>query len=208
MTMKKLIYFLALGAALLLGASCDKESDNVPLYVNTWVTDSKSLLTFGGKSVDYGFYQINADKTFNLSFLANENVLEVLKTKWLPSLEPSEKGDDNYIDEVTESYKKELAERIKSVKINDAVIIVKGVYVVIPGKEDGVDLNIFLTQILKGMEIPIPTGTVFHLFNIAKDSMTLDNEAGDVEKLQMKSLSSSGLKIGKTVDLSEILIKE
>lgn len=208
MTMKKLIYFLALGAALLLGASCDKESDNVPLYVNTWVTDSKSLLTFGGKSVDYGFYQINADKTFNLSFLANENVLEVLKTKWLPSLEPSEKGDDNYIDEATESYKKELAERIKSVKINDAVIIVKGVYVVIPGKEDGVDLNIFLTQFLKGMEIPIPTGTVFHLFNIAKDSMTLDNEAGDVEKLQMKSLSSSGLKIGKTVDLSEILIKE
>lgn len=208
MTMKKLIYFLALGAALLLGVSCDKESDNVPLYVNTWVTDSNSLLTFGGKSVDYGFYQINADKTFNLSFLANENVLEVLKTKWLPSLEPSEKGDDNYIDEATESYKKELAERIKSVKINDAVIIVKGVYVVIPGKEDGVDLNIFLTQILKGMEIPIPTGTVFHLFNIAKDSMTLDNEAGDVEKLQMKSLSSSGLKIGKTVDLSEILIKE
>lgn len=208
MTMKKLIYFLALGAALLLGASCDKESDNVPLYVNTWVTDSKSLLTFGGKSVDYGFYQINADKTFNLSFLANENVLEVLKTKWLPSLEPSEKGDDNYIDEATESYKKGLAERIKSVKINDAVIIMRGVYVVIPGKEDGVDLNIFLTQILKGMEIPIPTGTVFHLFNIAKDSMTLDNEAGDVEKLQMKSLSSSGLKIGKTVDLSEILIKE
>lgn len=208
MTMKKLIYFLALGAALLLGASCDKESDNVPLYVNTWVTDSKSLLTFGGKSVDYGFYQINADKTFNLSFLANENVLEVLKTKWLPSLEPSEKGDDNYIDEATESYKKELAERIKSVKINDAVIIMKGVYVVILGKEDGVDLNIFLTQSLKGMEIPIPTGTVFHLFNIAKDSMTLDNEAGDVEKLQMKSLSSSGLKIGKTVDLSEILIRE
>lgn len=208
MTMKKLIYFLALGAALLLGASCDKESDNVPLYVNTWVTDSKSLLTFGGKSVDYGFYQINADKTFNLSFLANENVLEVLKTKWLPSLEPSEKGDDNYIDEATESYKKELTERIKSVKINDAVIIMKGVYVVIPGKEDNVDLNIFLTQILKGMEIPIPTGMVFHLFNITKDSMTLDNEAGDVEFLQMKSLSSSGLKIGKTVDLSEILIRE
>ena len=203
--MKKLIYFLALGAALLLGASCDKESDNVPLYVNTWVTDSKSLLTFGGKSVDYGFYQINADKTFNLSFLANENVLEVLKTKWLPSLEPSEKGDDNYIDEATESYKKELAERIKSVKINDAVIIIKGVYVVIPGKEDDVDLNIFMTRILKGMEIPIPTGTVFHLFNIAKDSMTLDNGAGDVENLQMKSFSSSGLKIGKTVDLSEIL---
>lgn len=206
--MKKLIYFLALGATLLLGASCDKESDNVPLYVNTWVTDSKSLLTFAGKSVDYGFYQINEDKTFNLSFLANENVLEVLKTKWLPSLEPSEKGDDNYIDEATESYKKELAERIKSVKINDAVIIMKGVYVVIPGKENGVDLNIFLTQILKGMEIPIPTGTVFHLFNITKDSMTLDNEAGDVEFLQMKSLSSSGLKIGKTVDLSEILIRE
>lgn len=208
MTMKKLIYFLALGAAFLLGASCDKESDNVPLYVNTWVTDSKSLLTFGGKSVDYGFYQINADKTFNLSFLANENVLEVLKTKWLPSLEPSEKGDDNYIDEATESYKKELVERIKSVKINDAVIIMKGVYVVIPGKEDNVDLNIFLTQILKGMEIPIPTGTVFHLFNITKDTMTLDNEAGDVEILQLKSLSSSGLKIGKTVDLSEILIRE
>lgn len=205
MTMKKLIYFLALGAALLLGASCDKESDNVPLYVNTWVTDSKSLLTFGGKSVDYGFYQINVDKTFNLSFLANENVLEVLKTQILPRLEPSEKGDDDYIDEATESYKKELAERIKSVKINDAVIIIKGVYVVIPGKEDNVDLNIFMTKILKGMEIPIPTGTVFHLFNIAKDSMTLDNEAGDVENLQMKSLSSSGLKIGKTVDLSEIL---
>lgn len=203
--MKKLIYFLALGAALLLGASCDKESDNVPLYVNTWVTDSKSLLTFGGKSVDYGFYQINVDKTFNLSFLANENVLEVLKTQILPRLEPSEKGDDDYIDEATESYKKELAERIKSVKINDAVIIIKGVYVVIPGKEDNVDLNIFMTKILKGMEIPIPTGTVFHLFNIAKDSMTLYNEAGDVENLQMKSLSSSGLKIGKTVDLSEIL---
>ena len=205
MTMKKLIYFLALEAALLLGASCDKESDNVPLYVNTWVTDSNSLLTFGGKSVDYGFYQINADKTFNLSFLANENVLEVLKTQILPRLEPSEKDDDDYIDEATESYKKELAERIKSVKINDAVIIINGVYVVIPGKEDNVDLNIFMTKILKGMEIPIPTGTVFHLFNIAKDSMTLDNGADDVENLQMKSLSSSGLKIGKTVDLSEIL---
>ena len=203
--MKKLIYFLALGAALLLGASCDKESDNVPLYVNTWVTDSKSLLTFGGKSVDYGFYQINADKTFNLSFLANENVLEVLKTQILPRLEPSEKDDDDYIDEATESYKKELAERIKSVKINDAVIIIKGVYVVIPGKEDNVDLNIFMTKILKGMGIPIPTGTVFHLFNITKDSMTLDNGADDVENLQMKSLSSLGLKIGKTVDLSEIL---
>lgn len=203
--MKKLIYFLALGAALLLGASCDKESDNVPLYVNTWVTDSNSLLTFGGKSVDYGFYQINADKTFSLSFLANENVLEVLITQILPRLEPSEKDDDDYIDEATEGYKKELAERIKSVKINDAVIIIKGVYVVIPGKEDNVDLNIFMTKILKGMEIPIPTGTVFHLFNIAKDSMTLDNGAGDVENLQMKSLSSSGLKIGKTVDLSEIL---
>lgn len=205
MTMKKLIYFLALEAALLLGVSCDKESDNVPLYVNTWVTDSKSLLTFGGKSVDYGFYQINADKTFNLSFLANENVLEVLKTQILPRLEPSGKDDDDYIDEATESYKKELAERIKSVQINDAVIIIKGVYVVIPGKEDNVDLNIFMTKILKGMEIPIPTGTVFHLFNIAKDSMTLDNGADDVENLQMKSLSSSGLKIGKTVDLSEIL---
>ena len=205
MTMKKLIYFLALWAALLLGASCDKESDNVPLYVNTWVTDSNSLLTFGGKSVDYGFYQINADKTFSLSFLANENVLEVLKTQILPRLEPSEKDDDDYIDEATESYKKELAERIKSVKINDAVIIIKGVYVVIPGKEDNVDLNIFMTKILKGMEIPIPTGTVFHLFNITKDSMTLDNGAGDVENLQMKSFSSSGLKIGKTVDLSEIL---
>lgn len=203
--MKKLIYFLALGAALLLGASCDKESDNVPLYVNTWVTDSNSLLTFGGKSVDYGFYQINADKTFSLSFLANENVLEVLKTQILPRLKPSGKDDDDYIDEATESYKKELAERIKSVQINDAVIIIKGVYVVIPGKEDDVDLNIFLTRILKGMEIPIPTGTVFHLFNIAKDSMTLDNGAGDVEKLQMKSFSSSGMKIGKTVDLSEIL---
>lgn len=205
MTMKKLIYFLALGAALLLGASCDKESDNVPLYVNTWVTDSNSLLTFGGKSVDYGFYQINADKTFSLSFLANENVLEVLKTQILPRLKPSGKDDDDYIDEATESYKKELAERIKSVQINDAVIIIKGVYVVIPGKEDDVDLNIFMTKILKGMEIPIPTGTVFHLFNIAKDSMTLDNGAGDVEKLQMKSFSSSGMKIGKTVDLSEIL---
>lgn len=203
--MKKLIYFLALGAALLLGASCDKESDNVPLYVNTWVTDSNSLLTFGGKSVDYGFYQINADKTFSLSFLANENVLEVLKTQILPRLKPSGKDDDDYIDEATESYKKELAERIKSVQINDAVIIIKGVYVVIPGKEDDVDLNIFMTKILKGMEIPIPTGTVFHLFNIAKDSMTLDNGAGDVEKLQMKSFSSSGMKIGKTVDLSEIL---
>ena len=38
--------------------------------------------------------------------------------------------------------------------------------------------------------------------------MTLDIEAGDVELLQLKSLSSSGLKIGKTVDLSEILIRE
>ena len=174
-------------------------------YCSPRVTDSNSLLTFGGKSVDYGFYQINADKTFNLSFLANENVLEVLKTQILPRLEPSRKDDDDYIDEATESYKKELAERIKSVKINDAVIIIKGVYVVIPGKEDNVDLNIFMTKILKGMEIPIPTGTVFHLFNIAKDSMTLDNGADDVENLQMKSLSSSGLKIGKTVDLSEIL---
>lgn len=71
----------------------------------------KKPLTFGGKSVDYGFYKINAGQTFNLSFLANENVHEVLKTKWLPRLEPSEKGDDNYIDEATESYKEGIGRK-------------------------------------------------------------------------------------------------
>lgn len=69
--MKKLIYFLALGAALLLGASCDKESDNVPLYVNTWmlnVSESSFLLL-----------QLNDDGTAVLGQAYSSDDLESLR---------------------------------------------------------------------------------------------------------------------------------
>lgn len=71
MTMKKLIYFLALEAALLLGASCDKESDNVPLYVNTWmlnVSESSFLLL-----------QLNDDGTAVLGQAYSSDDLESLR---------------------------------------------------------------------------------------------------------------------------------
>lgn len=73
MTMKKLIYFLALGAALLLGASCDKESENdgPKLYVNTWmlnVSESSFLLL-----------QLNDDGTAVLGQAYSSDDLESLR---------------------------------------------------------------------------------------------------------------------------------
>lgn len=73
MTMKKLIYFLALEAALLLGASCDKESENdgPKLYVNTWmlnVSESSFLLL-----------QLNDDGTAVLGQAYSSDDLESLR---------------------------------------------------------------------------------------------------------------------------------
>ena len=74
MTMKKLIYFLFFGgAALLLGASCDKESENdgPKLYVNTWmlnVSESSFLLL-----------QLNDDGTAVLGQAYSSDDLESLR---------------------------------------------------------------------------------------------------------------------------------
>ena len=77
--MKRLTYLLALGALLVLGTGCDKESatDNtpVPLYVNTWViTESNS------DEVQSAVFCFNADKTFYGGYIVNEAMLKKYRT--------------------------------------------------------------------------------------------------------------------------------
>ena len=199
MVMKKLVYFLALWTILLSGVSCDKDSDKdsapVPLYVNTWVIEGIGEL--GG--ADCCLYQFNADKTFNSGFVVNEKLLEVLRSQFLPS------SDNPETDGNSRELPAEVVEMIKSIKVNDVVTILKGLYVEIPGKNNDVYLSTFSIRNIEGMEYPVPMENELHLTNISKESMVFGNESSGEKPFTVKSLSSSGITVGKTVDLTELL---
>ena len=199
MVMKKLVYFFALWPVLLSGVSCDKDSDKdsapVPLYVNTWAIEGNG--EFGG--ADCCLYQFNADKTFNSGFVVNEKLLQTLKSQYLP---PSDKLET---DGNSRKLPKEVIETIKSIKVNDVVTILKGVYVEIPGKGNDVYLSMFSIRNIEGMEYPVPMENELHLTNISKESMIIGNELSGEKPFTVKSLSSSGITVGKTVDLTELL---
>ena len=199
MVMKKLVYFFALWSVLLSGVSCDKDSDKdsapVPLYVNTWAIEGNG--EFGG--ADCCLYQFNADKTFNSGFVVNEKLLQTLKSQYLP---PSDKLET---DGNSRELPKEIIETIKSIKVNDVVTILKGLYVEIPGKGNDVYLSMFSIRNIEGMEYPVPMENELHLTNISKESMIIGNELSGEKPFTVKSLSSSGITVGKTVDLTELL---
>ena len=199
MVMKKLVYFFALWSVLLSGVSCDKDSDKdsapVPLYVNTWAIEGNG--EFGG--ADCCLYQFNADKTFNSGFVVNEKLLQTLKSQYLP---PSDKLET---DGNSRELPKEITEMIKSIKVNDVVTILKGLYVEIPGKGNDVYLSMFSIRNIEGMEYPVPMENELHLTNISKESMIIGNELSGEKPFKVKSLSSSGITVGKTVDLTELL---
>lgn len=199
MVMKKLVYFFALWSVLLSGVSCDKDSDKdstpVPLYVNTWAIEGNG--EFGG--ADCCLYQFNADKTFNSGFVVNEKLLQTLKSQYLP---PSDKLET---DGNSRELPKEIIETIKSIKVNDVVTILKGLYVEIPGKGNDVYLSMFSIRNIEGMEYPVPMENELHLTNISKESMIISNELSGEKPFTVKSLSSSGITVGKTVDLTELL---
>ena len=199
MVMKKLVYFFALWSVLLSGVSCDKDSDKdsapVPLYVNTWAIEGNG--EFGG--ADCCLYQFNADKTFNSGFVVNEKLLQTLKSQYLP---PSDKPET---DGNSRELSKEITEMIKSIKVNDVVTILKGLYVEIPGKGNDVYLSMFSIRNIEGMEYPVPMENELHLTNISKESMVISNELSGEKPFKVKSLSSSGITVGKTVDLTELL---
>lgn len=199
MVMKKLVYLLALWTILLSGVSCDKDSGKdsapVPLYVNTWAIEGIGEL--GG--ADCCLYQFNADKTFNSGFVVNEKLLEVLRSQYLPSSDnPEADGNSRELPE-------EVIEMIKSIKVNDVVTILKGLYVEIPGKNNDVYLSTFSIRNIEGMEYPVPMENELHLTNISKESMVFGNESSGEKPFTVKSLSSSGITVGKTVDLTELL---
>ena len=199
MVMKKLVYFFALWSVLLSGVSCDKDSDKdstpVPLYVNTWAIEGNG--EFGG--ADCCLYQFNADKTFNSGFVVNEKLLQTLKSQYLP---PSDKLET---DGNSRELPKEVIETIKSIKVNDVVTILKGLYVEIPGKGNDVYLSMFSIRNIEGMEYPVPMENELHLTNISKESMVISNELSGEKPFTVKSLSSSSITVGKTVDLTELL---
>lgn len=96
--MKRLTYLLTLGALLVLGTGCDKESVTdstntpVPLYVNTWViTDSSNDDTQNAGAAVFCF---NADKTFYAGYIVNETMLKEIQK----DIKPSTDGDAPTID--------------------------------------------------------------------------------------------------------------
>lgn len=87
--MKRLTYLLALGALLVLGTGCDKESPTdkvntpVPLYVNSWVVTESS-----SDGPQNSVFCINADKTFYVGYVANEAFIKKYREiSSLPSTE-------------------------------------------------------------------------------------------------------------------------
>lgn len=201
--MKKLTYLLALGAFLVLGTGCDKESatDNVkiPLYVNSWVlTDSSSD---GPTNAVLCF---NADKTFYLGYVANEALIKEIQEDFKPSIDGDAPTIDGDGTGEKPKYTAEQIEKIKSLKVNDIVIMIKGVYVEIPGEKDDVYLSTFILQNINGTDIEIAEflRNEFHIFNISENEITIGNKEGGIEEIKAPSLATSGITVGNVVDCS------
>lgn len=205
--MKRLTYLLALGALLVLGTGCDKESatDNtpVPLYVNTWViTESNS------DEVQSAVFCFNADKTFYGGYIVNEAMLKKIQD----DIKPSTDGDAPTIDgEGTGEKSRFTAEQIeilKSLKVNDIAVMIKGVYVEIPGENDDVYLSTFFLQNIDGadMETAEYLRNELHISNISENEATFENKEEGMKETKVPSLAASGLTVGKAVECSFLFI--
>lgn len=75
----------------------------------------------------------------------------------------------------------------------------------IPGKGNDVYLSMFNIRNIEGMEYPVPMENELHLTKISKESMVIGNELSGEKPFTVKSLSSSGITVEKTVDLTELL---
>lgn len=205
--MKRLTYLLTLGALLVLGTGCDKESatDNtpVPLYVNTWVITERN-----SDEVQSAVFCFNADKTFYGGYIVNEAMLKKIQD----DIKPSTDGDAPTIDgDGTGKKSRFTAEQIeilKSLKVNDIAVMIKGVYVEIPGKNDDVYLSTFILQNIDGadMEIAEYLRNELHIFNISENEATFENKEGGMEETKVQSLAASGLTVGKAVECSFLFI--
>ena len=205
--MKKLTYLLALGAFLVLGTGCDKESstDNVkvPLYVNSWVLTESS--NDGPTNAVLCF---NADKTFYLGYVADEALIKKIQEDFKPSTDGDAPTIDGDGTGEKPKFTAEQIEKIKSLKVNDIVIMIKGVYVEIPGKNDDVYLSMFLLQNIAGTDIELAEylRDEFHLSNISENEVTLENERGGFESTKVPSLAASGITVGNVVDCSFLFL--
>mgnify|MGYP004551127057 CR=1 FL=1 len=205
--MKRLTYLLALGALLVLGTGCDKESatDNtpVPLYVNSWVVTDSS-----GDGPQNSVFCFNADKTFYLGYIVNEAMLKKIQDDIKPSTDgdaPTIDGDGTGTGEKSR-FTAEQIEILKSLKVNDIAIIIKGVYVEIPGENDDVYLSTFFLQNIDGMDRAEYLRNELHIFNISENEATFENKEGGMKETKVLSLAASGLTVGKAVECSFLFI--
>lgn len=203
--MKRLTYLLTLGALLVLGTGCDKESatDNtpVPLYVNTWVITERN-----SDEVQSAVFCFNADKTFYGGYIVNEAMLKKIQD----DIKPSTDGDAPTIDgDGTGEKSRFTAEQIeilKSLKVNDIAVMIKGVYVEIPGENDDVYLSTFFLQNIDGMDRAEYLRNELHIFNISENEATFENKEGGMKETKVQSLAASGLTVGKAVECSFLFI--
>lgn len=207
--MKRLTYLLTLGALLVLGTGCDKESATdstntpVPLYVNTWViTDSSS------DEVQSAVFCFNADKTFYGGYIVNEAMLKKIQDDIKPSTDgdaPTIDGDGTGTGEKSR-FTAEQIEILKSLKVNDIAVMIKGVYVEIPGEKDDVYLSTFILQNIDGMDRAEYLRNELHIFNISENEATFENKEGGMKETKVQSLAASGLTVGKAVECSFLFI--
>lgn len=203
--MKRLTYLLTLGALLVLGTGCNKESatDNtpVPLYVNTWVITERN-----SDEVQSAVFCFNADKTFYGGYIVNEAMLKKIQD----DIKPSTDGDAPTIDgDGTGEKSRFTAEQIeilKSLKVNDIAVMIKGVYVEIPGENDDVYLSTFFLQNIDGMDRAEYLRNELHIFNISENEATFENKEGGMKETKVQSLAASGLTVGKAVECSFLFI--
>lgn len=216
--MKRFTYLLTLGALLVLGTGCDKESSTpVPLYVNTWTN------TIGDAASDKGLYTqilgINADKTFYIGLLATEDLIKELKEEFLPSTDdntPAIDGDtpqtDGDASEMTDE-EKEIIEKINSIQVNDIITMMNGMYVETQREKEGCYLSLFILQEISGMEMAEFWGSEIHLLEVTRNTITIKSEPSSGEStdsdkpMTLTSLAASGLTVGKIVDGSDFMIK-
>lgn len=191
----------------MLGTGCDKESatDNtpVPLYVNTWVITERN-----SDEVQSAVFCFNADKTFYGGYIVNEAMLKKIQD----DIKPSTDGDAPTIDgDGTEEKSRFTAEQIeilKSLKVNDIAVMIKGVYVEIPGENDDVYLSTFFLQNIDGadMETAEYLRNELHISNISENEATFENKEGGMKETKVPSLAASGLTVGKAVECSFLFI--
>lgn len=205
--MKRLTYLLTLGALLVLGTGCDKESatDNtpVPLYVNTWViTESNS------DEVQSAVFCFNADKTFYGGYIVNEAMLKKIQDDIKPSTDGNAPTIDGDGTGEKSRFTAEQIEILKSLKLNDIAVMIKGVYVEIPGENDDVYLSTFFLQNIDGadMETAEYLRNELHISNISENEATFENKEGGMKETKVQSLAASGLTVGKAVECSFLFI--